>query len=72
LAAVVSGDEHPLLTVIAEHSVTLLAVIRMIVDEVDGPTTPPDTPPDGGTEPESTDDAARARRYQPIAVTVEE
>jgi hypothetical protein len=28
LAAIVSGDEHPLLTVIAEHSVTLLAVIR--------------------------------------------
>jgi hypothetical protein len=72
LAAVVSGDEHPLLTVIAEHSVTLLAVIRMIVDEVDGPTTPPDTPPDGGTESEPADDAARARRYQPIAVTVEE
>ena len=35
LAAVVSGDEHPLLTVIAEHSVALLAVIRAIVDQVD-------------------------------------
>jgi hypothetical protein len=72
LAAVVSGDEHPLLTVIAEHSVTLLAVIRMMVDQVDGPTTPSDTPPDGGTESESADDSARTSRYQPIAVTVEE
>src|ERR1700740_3589753 len=47
LAAVVSGDEHPLLTVIAEHSVALLAVIRAIVDQVDqvDRTTPP--PPDG-------------------------
>jgi hypothetical protein len=72
LAAAVSGDEHPLLTVIAEHSVTLLAVIRMIVDQVDGPTTPPDTPPGGDTESEPADDAARTRRYQPISVTVEE
>jgi len=31
LAAVVNGDEHPLLTVIAEHSVSLLAVIRTLV-----------------------------------------
>jgi hypothetical protein len=72
LAAVVSGDEHPLLTVIAEHSVTLLTVIRMIVDQVDGPTTPPDTPSDGDTESEPADDAARTSRYQPISVTVEE
>jgi hypothetical protein len=72
LAAVVSGEEHPLLTVIAEHSVTLLAVIRTLVDQVDGPTTPPTTPPDDGAEAEPADDAARTRRYQPITVTVEE
>jgi hypothetical protein len=36
LAAVVTGDEHPLLTVIAEHSVALLAVVRAVVDQVDG------------------------------------
>src|ERR1700690_1962282 len=52
LAAVVSGDEHPLLTVIAEHSVALLAVIRAIVEQVDRPATPPpDGPPGGGVEP---------------------
>src|ERR1700742_2914349 len=32
LAAVVTGEEHPLLTVIAEHSVALLAVIRALVE----------------------------------------
>src|ERR1700735_5668693 len=57
LAAVVSGDEHPLLTVIAEHSVSLLAVIRAIVDQVDhvDRTTPPppDGPPEGGGAPEA-------------------
>ncbi|MGA9490840.1 MAG: hypothetical protein WBV80_11425 [Mycobacterium sp.] len=72
LAAVVSGDEHPLLTVIAEHSVALLAVVRAIVDQVDRPATPPDPPPSGGRAAESADDADRTSRYQPISVTVDE
>jgi len=73
LAAVVSGDEHPLLTVIAEHSVALLAVIRAIVDQVDRtPPPPPDGPPGGGVEPESAADPRPTTRYQPISVTVDE
>jgi hypothetical protein len=72
LAAVVTGDEHPLLTVIAEHSVTLLAVIRAIVDQVDRPTPqPPDGPPGGGAEA-AADEPAPTSRYQPITVTVED
>jgi len=73
LAAVVTGDEHPLLTVIAEHSVALLAVIRAIVDQVDRPTPPPpDGPPDGSGEANAADEPAPPSRYQPITVTVEE
>ncbi|MFZ0717345.1 hypothetical protein [Mycobacterium sp.] len=73
LAAVVSGDEHPLLTVIAEHSVSLLAVIRAIVDQVDQTPPPrPDGPPGGGAEPEAAADSRPATRYQPISVTVDE
>ena len=77
LAAAVSGDEHPLLTVIAEHSVALLAVIRAIVDQVDQttptpPTPPPDGPPGGGAEPEAAADPRPTTRYQPISVTVDE
>jgi hypothetical protein len=73
LAAVVSGEEHPLLTVIAEHSVALLAVIRAIVDQVDGTTPPPpDGPPGGGVEPEAAADPRPTTRYQPISVTVDE
>jgi hypothetical protein len=73
LAAVVSGDEHPLLTVIAEHSVALLAVIRAIVDQVDRPTPqPPAGPPSGGGAQEATDEPVPTSRYQPIAVTVED
>ena len=75
LAAVVTGDEHPLLTVIAEHSVALLAVIRALIDQVeqvDGSTPPPDGPPSGGAEADSGADAGAPSRYQPIAITVEE
>jgi hypothetical protein len=73
LAAVVTGDEHPLLTVIAEHSVALLAVIRALVDQADRSTpTPPDGPPSGPRPDDAADEPARASRYQPIVVTVEE
>jgi hypothetical protein len=73
LAAVVTGDEHPLLTVIAEHSVALLAVIRAIVDQVDRPTPPPPNgPPDGSGAANGADEPAPTSRYQPITVTVEE
>lgn len=73
LAAVVNGDEHPLLTVIAEHSVALLAVIRTIVDQVDRPTPPPpDGPPSGDGSANIMNEPASASRYQPITVTVEE
>ena len=33
LAALVRGEQHPMLTVIAEHSVTLMAVIRSMVSD---------------------------------------
>ena len=72
LAAVVTGEEHPLLTLIAENSVALLAVIRAIVEQVDGSTPPPDGPPSGGAEVDAAADAAATSRYQPITVTVEE
>lgn len=72
LAAVVTGEEHPLLTVIAEHSVALLAVIRAIVDQVDPSGTPPDGPPGGGEGVETPYDSVPPSRYQPITVTVDE
>ena len=75
LAALVSGEEHPLLTVIAEHSVALLTVIRAVIEETadtaggKGPPEPPSSPdgPDGDEPPPS-----GPGRYQHIPVTVEE
>ena len=78
LAALVAGEQHPLLTVIADHSVALLAVIRAIIedtaDTASGPTppeppeAPPPSGPPGGDEPPPTGPG----RYQQIPVTVEE
>jgi hypothetical protein len=76
LAALVAGEQHPLLTVIADHSVALLAVIRAILeDTAQGPgfpEPPPEGPlpsegPDGGEPPPT-----GPGRYQHIPVTVEE
>jgi hypothetical protein len=77
LAALATGDQHPLLTVIADHSIALLEVIRAIVEDIDrSAKPPPDGPPGGATsEPDAgtaADDSAVKTRYQPIPVTVEE
>lgn len=71
LAALVNGEQHPLLTVVAEHSVALVAMIRAIIAE-DGVATSPE--PDG-TPPDPTDANAPERptsRYQHIPVSVED
>jgi hypothetical protein len=48
LAAVANGEQHPLLTVIADHSVALLAVIRGMV-------TDPDVTEPGVSDPDVTE-----------------
>jgi len=76
LAALVAGEQHPLLSVIAEHSVALLAAIRAILEEPAETAAPPPPPPDspsptdgpGGGEPPPEGPG----RYQHIPVTVEE
>jgi hypothetical protein len=51
LAALVAGEQHPLLTVIAEHSVALLTVIRAMVNDIEATSTGPDKPPPDGAQP---------------------
>lgn len=85
LAALATGEQHPLLTVVADHSVALLAVIRAMLDDAqnaeaaDGP---PDGPPDGDGAPPDGPPPSPPNgdgptppgpgRYQHIPVTVEE
>jgi len=81
LAALATGEQHPLLTVIADHSIVLLEVIRGIVGDADrSPEPPPDGPRGGGVPPPGDEtraardagEGAARTRYQPIPVTVEE
>jgi hypothetical protein len=83
LAAVVSGEQHPLVTVIADHSVALLEVIRAMVDDIGqsgarAPAPSPEDDPPGGnviTEPpaQPTNGNGTAKtRYQAIPVTLQE
>lgn len=84
LAALATGDQHPLLNIVADHSIALLEVIRGIISDVgdisdiDPSDSPPDGPPGGGGESPSDGEAGAAAdvaaktRYQPIPVTVEE
>jgi len=73
LAALVAGEQHPLLTVVAEHSVALLAVVRAMVDNMETPPEPPETPPPPSGPPDGDQPPpAEPGRYQHIPVTVEE
>ncbi len=65
LAALVRGEQHPLLTIVAEHSVALLTVVRAMVDDIESTSGPQRPPPDGPPP-------AGPGRYQHIPVTVEE
>ena len=71
LAALVNGEQHPLLNVVAEHSVALVTMIRTMVAEQG----PPQQPGPGGAppdEPGPDEPGPPSSRYQHIAVTVEE
>jgi hypothetical protein len=77
LAALVNGEQHPLLTVIAEHSVALLAVVRAMAETAGAAAEtpePPDGPPTGPASPGPDDGPPPPGpgRYQHIPVTVEE
>lgn len=77
LAALASGEQHPLLTVVAEHSVALLAVVRALIEQSDSaqsahaPPPPADEPPDGPPDDDGPAPPGPGR-YQHIPVTVEE
>lgn len=76
LAAVMTGEQHPLLTIVAEHGVALMAVLRAMVETIDT-STPPDPPTPRPPGPAGADGSAGQPpsgpgRYQPIPVVVED
>lgn len=76
LAAMISGEQHPLLDVVAEHSVALLTLLKAMVDtiDVDGTEPPPtpDPPAPGGLSDDPGPAPSPPGRYQHIPVTLEE
>ena len=77
LAALVSGEQHPLLGVIAEHGVALLSVVRAMTDAMAEPAGPgsggPDTPsPPTDPRPDGDPPPSTPGHYQHIPVTVED
>jgi hypothetical protein len=75
LAALVAGEQHPLLSVIAEHSVALLTIVRAMVAEPGAEPTPPPPddpsgPPRHGGDPDP--DPAPSGRYEHIPVSFQE
>jgi hypothetical protein len=69
LVALANDEQHPMLTVIAEHSTALLDMVRALLDNETDATPPPPTDPTGAPEPEAPSEPGR---YQPIPVSVEE
>lgn len=77
LAALVAGEQHPLLSVIAEHSVALLTIVRaMVAEPCAEPTPPPPDDPSGpprhGGDPDPDPDPAPSGRYEHIPVSFQE
>jgi hypothetical protein len=76
VAALVQGEQHPMLDVVAEHSVALLTVVRALVDDIESPSPRPDSPvgppPDrGGGEPPPVGHDGPGH-YQHIPVQIDE
>jgi hypothetical protein len=76
LAAVMTGEQHPLLTIVAEHSVALVAVLRAMVESA-GPSMPPDSPTPSPPDPSQPsaptgEPPSASGRYQHIPVVVED
>lgn len=73
LAALVTGEQHPLLTVIADHSVSLLSVVRALIDDLDKSGDDSGQPPPGGDDPSApTGSGGGKSQYQPIPITVDD
>jgi hypothetical protein len=74
LAAVANGEQHPLLTVIADHSVALLAVIRGMVtdpDVTEPGVSDPGAPGPGAPGPGAAGPGVSDGRYHGIPIVVE-
>ncbi len=72
LAALIAGEEHPLLNVVAEHSVGLLALVKAMLDNLDSKPPQPHAPtPESPSESASTA-SPEPGHYQHITVVIKD
>ena len=73
LAALVRGEQHPLLALIAEHSVTLLEMVRAMAADSQGAdrNVPPPPPPSANGSAPGGNGSPSAGRYEHIPIVVE-
>jgi hypothetical protein len=69
LVALVQGEQHPMLDIVAEHSVALMTVVRALVD-ADGAPSPTDGSPNGS--PNGSGPPPPPTRYQHIPITLDD
>ena len=72
LAALIAGEEHPLLNVVAEHSVALLALVEAMLHNFDDKPPQADDPPADSASDTRANVAPEPGRYENITVTVQE
>ncbi|MGD9620939.1 MAG: hypothetical protein AB7G47_17980 [Mycolicibacterium sp.] len=84
--ALISGEQHPLLDTVAEHSVGLLTVVKAMLDNLDGAGAPSKSPgqtpddasasepaePGGPAGPPGSAEPKDPGRYQHITVIIDE
>lgn len=71
LAALASGEQHPLLNLIAEHSVTLLTVIRTMTADPGAPEAAAPAGEDAAPAADDTPPPSQNGRYHHIPIVVE-
>lgn len=67
VAAMVQGEQHPLLDVIAEHSISLLTLVRAVVDGA----APAESDASAADEP-AADEHTTTGGYEHIPITIDE
>ena len=72
LAALISGEEHPLLNVVAEHSVALLALVEAMLHNFDDKAPQAGDPPADSASDPRPNVPSEPGRYENITVTVQE
>lgn len=72
LAALVSGEQHPMLAVIAEHSVALMTMLRTLAGDPQAAPAPASPAPGADGDSGATEPTANGNgRYQSIPIVVE-